>query len=271
MNEKIFGERLVVGLNHLNERIGLPPLTNCSLINGYSQSEFGLYTRANYSFKTGGLGLHYELDPKTFPGTIAHELTHLEQDYLFVCLLADFLGIDSQASPKQISDLSNLILLNQGIEPSSQKLTQFLKYRKGRTLSGAQRLRAIQILQDFRYAPYLVSMAKEHQKARALVPSRGLIRWLLFDYEAFYSQLLERKDSIPEPLQALLFKADCYLMKEAKGPANQRRMAGKSLFWLLRYYANSTGELSQYLHQLYRLSLYFEQEAYAVGRKFNSK
>ncbi len=265
MKGQVFGERLCTGLNRLNERIGLPPLTSCNLINGYSRNEFGLYTRANYSTKTGGLGFHYELDPKTFPGTVAHELTHLEHDYLFVRLLADFLGIGSIASPEQISDLSKLIFLNQGIEHDSRKLALFLEHRNGRSLEGAQRLRATQILLDFRYAPYLILIAKERSKAKALVPSRNLIEWLSFDYEAFFSQLQERRDSFPETLLPMLVQATSYL---AQASAHHQRMAGKSFFRLLRYYSNSTEELSQYLLQLYRTSLYFEREAYTVGNEF---
>lgn len=266
MKSEIFGSRLKAGLNRLNEGLNLPPLSNCFLFNGYNENEFGLYTRAKYRFQNASLGLHYQIDSGKLRGTIAHELTHLEQDYLFICLLSDFLEIGSDASEEKIASLQSLAYSNHGVEPSLEKLTSFLLHRNGRRLNDAERFRAYQILNDLRNARYLSLISAEVAKVEKLLPRRWSQAWLFLNYADFLSSLNGRMDLIPQNLLTVITDA---LRSAAEASNHHRKSAGKGIYRLLRYYRDEASELSQDLLLQFRFGLYIEREAYWVGNHFD--
>lgn len=264
MNSKTFGEILATGINDFNAQVDLPPLASCSLFNGYSSVEFGMYTGAKYVAAPGSIEIHFQIDPKRFVGRIAHELTHLEQDYLFTCLLADYLNIGVEASTRELEALQSLVLTNYGTEPEFQKLSRFIRHRNGRVLQGALKQRAFQILHDFRFAPYLILVWKEWRKAQVLVDSRGLLNLFIFDYENFWDKLQKDPGLAPHALLPLIQKAQ----SEMTAKAYSKKQAGQQVFRLIRYFAQSTDTLRQDLLLLFRVGLYFEREAYYTGLSF---
>lgn len=259
-----FDAELSSRLNRFNSEADLPPVSHCILFDGENSPYSNAYFLGQYGFDSGDFRFHYRIDPLTFSSTVAHELTHLEQDYLFICLLSDFLGIGAIPSSDKLSRLGRLVEDNLGLQVSQEKLLRFLNHRRGRVLTEAQKNRATLITKAFRVAPYYKSLFQESAKARNLAPGLGWFE--RFDYLRFWQGLSENPELLPLGLRKS-FQETLFFLK-TEGQAADLSKVGRNFYRLLRYYEEASSALYSDLLFLWKRHLYFEREAYAVGNKF---
>lgn len=265
MSSKEFGASLCSGLNSFTSKVHLPQLSSCSLFNGYSSVELGMYTGARYVTRSGSIDIHFEIDSKKFVSRVAHELTHLEQDFLFVCLLADHLAIGQRASLSELESLQKLCFQNSASEPEINKLSRFLEERKGEKLIGPKKTRAIQLLSDFRYGAYLRAVQTNQRQCLLLPDSISFLQWIRLDYEVFFDSVKFNLNQLPHSIRDEVQN----LILEVIAKPEQKKSIGRRLFFLLKYYRQNLQELADELLYLLRFALYFEREAYGVGNSFH--
>lgn len=267
-----FETELSSRLNRFNAYADLPPIGRCLLIDG-RQGYCDQYTVGRYNFADGNFSFHYQIDSRNFAGAVAHELTHLEQDYLAICLLADYLKIEVECDFELLEDLAELMDANRDIKPSHATIKRFLKHRNGRRLNQQQKTRAEAILTSFRARHYMRIVKQDQMRAEALAPYRSWLSLSSYlsspDYSKFWDSIVANKDKLPEGLKNS-FK-DILLKLDQEDIRLHQKTIGKNFYRLLRYYAEDAADLLHWLNRLWQRHLFFEREAYAVSDYFKSE
>lgn len=257
-----FELKLANKLNRFSQLADLPNVGRCKLINGMISGNY--YNPGRYSFADGSLNFHYRFDPDNFIATVAHEFTHLEQDYLAICRLADFLEIGSSVEAAALDRLCELINVNRAIVPSNELVERFLRHRNGRRLSGAKKARAEAILSAMRLQPYYKTLVADVQRAEDLLP-----KWSFFsriDYEGFWQTVSDRSAELPLGLLPKYKEALDYMQHE-KLEAKKSQVA-RNFYLLMYYYKKEAESTAGLIYRIWQLHCFFEREAYAVSRSY---
>jgi len=255
-----FERRLLERLNRFNRLADLPSVRRAGLVNGQVTSS--LYKMGRYAFGDGSFGFHFQIEPATFISTVAHELTHMEQDYLVFCLLADIIGIDASFDDNEISEIIKLLEQNRTVRPNEETVRHYLAHRNGRALSPAQRARAELTLEAFRHQPYRMILIEDLKRADAVLPKRSWFRRT--NYLAFWQAL--SPDKVPAGLRTSYLDALDYIARSGN-ESTQYEMA-RQFHRLLSYHRRELDGLIDYIEIIWQRHCFFEREAYAVSAAY---